>query len=245
MRTEKLASFIVRHKYLFLILPIILSIASFYFIKDIKIVTRSTDFMPTRHPFVEVQGELNKHFGGLNRVNIAIEVNKGNILNPVTLEKLYGIFDELSYLDEINPRRILCLFSRQIKHIEIHKEGFDVRRLLRDIPETKEGWRALRKKILRNPLVYGPLVSKDFKATLIQAGFKEEVPSKIIYEKVNEIIRKYKDKNHHIYVSGRPILEGYIETHSHFILYIFAISLIITLILLLSLIHISEPTRPY
>ncbi|MDL1972677.1 MAG: MMPL family transporter [Deltaproteobacteria bacterium] len=232
MKTEQLASFVVKHKYLFLLLPIILSIASFYFIKDIKVVTRSTDFMPTNHPFVKVQRELNKHFGGLNRVNIAIEVDKGTILNPITLEKLYGIFDEISYLDEINPRRILCLFSRQIKHIEIHKDGFEVRRLLRNVPQTKEQWQALKQRIIRNPLVYGPLVSKDLKATLIQAEFKEDVPSRVIYKKVNEIIKKYKDRNHHIYVSGRPILEGYIETHSHFILYIFAISLIITLILL-------------
>lgn len=232
MRTEKLASFIVRHKYLFLVLPIIFSITSFYFIKDIRVVTKSTDFMPTNHPFIKVQKELNKHFGGLNRVNIAIEVNEGTILNPVTLEKLYGIFDELSYLDEINPRRILCLFSRQIKHVEIHKDGFDVRRLLKDVPETKDGWQLLRQKILRNPLVYGPLVSKDFKATLIQAEFKEEVPSRVIYDKVNKITRKYKDKNHHIYVSGRPILEGYIEAHLGFIFYIFSITVLIILCLL-------------
>ena len=232
MKTEQLASFVVKYRYLFLLLPIILSIASFYFIKDIEVVTRSTDFMPTNHPFVKVQRELNKHFGGLNRVNIAIEVDKGTILNPITLEKLYGIFDELSYLDEINPRRILCLFSRQIKHIEIHKDGFEVRRLLRNVPQTREQWQALKQRIIRNPLVYGPLVSKDLKATLIQAEFKEDVPSRVIYKKVNEIIKKYKDRNHHIYVSGRPILEGYIEAHLGFIIYIFFITLIIILLLL-------------
>ncbi len=225
-------NFILRFRYVFIILPIVLSLVSIYFIRFLTPSMRSMDFVPTSHPFFEVHKKLSEKFGGLNMVNIAIEVKNGTILNPETLKKVKFIFEEVSMLDEVNPRRVLSIYSRQIKRVRVYKDGFEVKRFLRSVPTTRLGLARLKSEILRNPIVYGPLVSRDFKSTIIKAEFREDVPSTAIYEKVMGIIEKYRDKNHRIYVSGVPILEGYVQSHLGYIVYIFLTASAVVLILL-------------
>jgi len=232
VKEEQIAKFILKWRLLGIFLPIFLSIVSLFLIRDIKIETRQIDFIPSKHRFISVQNTLNQLFGGLNRVNIAIEVQQGDILQPAVLKEVQQIAEEIQLLDEVNPRRVHSLFAQNVKHIEIWPDGFSVTKLLREIPQTPQELASLRKKIEHNPLVYGPLVSKDFKATLIQADFKEDIPAHQIYAKVKEIVSRYQGADVNIYLSGRPILEGYIDTHLSFIFHIFAVTLVIILSLL-------------
>jgi hypothetical protein len=119
-----------------------------------------------------------------------------------------------------------------VKHIEIRSDGFSVSKLLREVPKAPEELASLREKIKHNPLVYGPLVARDFKATLIQADFREDIPARQIYAKVKEIVDHYQGADVNIYLSGRPILEGYIDANLSFILHVFAVTLVIILSLL-------------
>ncbi len=223
---------IFRFRYVFVAIPIVLSLVSLVFIGRLNITTRSKDFYPTRHPFVKVQRKLNRIFGGLNTVNVAISVRGGTILNTDVLSKIKGIYEDLTMLDDVNPRRVLCIFSRQIKKVRVYPGGFEIRRFLRDPPETRKDLEKLKVLIQRNPLVYGPLVSKDFKSAIIKVEFREDASSADIYREVNAVLEKYKGENIAFYVSGSPILEGYIQEHLGFIFYIFAVALLVILVLL-------------
>ena len=226
------ASLIWRYRYTFFFLPIVLSIFSIILTSRLRVITKTKDFIPTNHPYIKVQARLNEIFGGLSRVNIAIHVNQGTILDPEILKDLKAIFDDILYLNDVNPRRVLCIFSRQIKEIRIFPDGFEVKRLIEEIPHTQKELTALRIAIQKNPLVYGPLVSKDFKSTIIQAEFREDAPSKRIYQQLMSILAAHNHGKFTYYVSGRPILEGYIEAHLGYIIYAFALSFLIVLALL-------------
>ncbi|MDL1969812.1 MAG: MMPL family transporter [Candidatus Desulfofervidaceae bacterium] len=232
MRERDIANFIVKYRFIGIILPLFLCIVCIFFIPEIKIETRHLDFIPTRHHFVSVQQSLNQLFGGLNRVNIAIETRQGDILQPHILKKIKALAEDIQLLDEVNPRRVYSLFAQNVKYIEIRPDGFSVHKLIRQIPQTPLEINALREKIKHNPLVYGPIVSKDFKATLIQADFRDGVSSKQIYNKIKKIVNHYKSQDVVIYLSGYPILEGYIDEHLSFILYVFIVALVIILSLL-------------
>jgi hypothetical protein len=232
IREERIAQFILKWRFLGVFLPIFLCVITLFFIRDIKVETQQIDFIPTYHHFISVQQSLNDIFGGLNRVNIAIEAKKGDILQPAILKQVEAIAEEIQLLDEVNPRRISSLFAQSVKHIEIKPDGFSIHRLLRNIPQTQEALASLKQKIEHNPLVYGPLVAKDFKATLIQADFHEDIPAQQIYAKVKNIIKPYQGKGIKIYLSGRPILEGYIDAHLSAILNVFAVALVIIFSLL-------------
>jgi hypothetical protein len=160
---------------------------------------------------MQVQEKLASVFGGLNQVSIAIVVKEGDIFNKETLDKVVRITRKLYYMEGVNSSRVISLSSRKIKDVRASEVGFITKRLMREAPETKEAMGYLKKAILRNPMLYGPIVSKDLKATLILADFEPQVPSRTIFQELKKIIDIEKDKDHEIYMAGRPILEGWLD----------------------------------
>jgi len=202
---------LIRYRFGFLSLCLIISIFFAYQLKGLSFNTNLGDFYPLKHPYLKVQNRLNEVFGGLNQVSIAIEAKKGSILNLTTLEKAWQITRDLYLTDGINAGRVVSLSARKVKHVEANEEGFKTEWLMHDPPKTQEELISLKEKIIRNPMVYGPIVSRDFKATLIQADFESEVSVKKIFGFLQGIKNKYEDSNHVIYISGQPVLQGWLD----------------------------------
>jgi hypothetical protein len=202
---------LIRYRFGFLGLCLAISVFFAYQLKNLSFNTNLGDFYPLKHPYLKVQSELNEIFGGLNQVSIAIGVRQGDILNTRTLEKVWEITNQLYLTDGINAGRVVSLSARKIKHVEVSQEGFATERLMHDPPRTSEEIAVLKQRILRNPLVYGPLVSRDFKATLIQADFESEVSARKIFQLLRALEVQYQDYNHEIYIAGQPVLQGWLD----------------------------------
>jgi len=205
------ARFVIRHRIVSILISAVLTILFAYELRDLTLQTNLGDFAPQKHPYLAVQRQLTHIFGGLNQISIAIEVRDGDIFNYSTLSKVYRITKKLYLLDGINAGRVISLSARKIKNVRATPEGFRAERLMRNAPKSAEEMEKLRMAIVRNPMIYGPIVSKDFKGTLIQADFESDVPSRRIFRQVREIIEEEKDSNNHIYIGGRPILEGWLD----------------------------------
>lgn len=231
--SKRFAEFVIRFRILFILISLSLTLFFLWVQKDLKIQTNLGDFAPQRHPYIQVQKQLNYIFGGLNQVSIAIVVKEGDIFNQSTLNKVHRITNNLYLLDGINAGRIVSLSARKIKKVEATTEGFRVERLMSKVPEAGQGMERLKKAILKNPMLYGPIVSKDFKSTLIQADFESEVSSKRIFRELSQIVRSERDENNEIYISGRPILEGWLNFYLPRMLNLFLVTLIVVFLLLL------------
>jgi predicted RND superfamily exporter protein len=221
---------LIRYRFGFLSLCLIISLFFGYQLRNLSFKTNLGDFYPLKHPYLKIQNRLNEIFGGLNQISIAIEVKNGTILNLVTLDKVWQITNRLYLTEGINAGRVVSLSARKIKHVEANEEGFRTEWLMHDPPSTPEELRTLKNRILVNPLVYGPIVSRNFKATLIQADFESGVLSRKIFDVLQEIKKKYEDENNIIYISGQPILQGWLDFYlpricSLFIITLLAISL--------------------
>jgi hypothetical protein len=195
----------------FLALCLTISLFFAFHVGDLSFNTNIGDFYPLKHPYLKIQNRLNEIFGGLNQVSLAIEAKDGVILDPVTLKKVWQITNELYLTDGINAGRVVSLSARKVKHVQANDEGFTTEWLMHDPPTDIEGIEALRKKIVVNPLVYGPMVSRDFKATLIQADFESNVSARVIFRILQDIKRRYEDPQHAIYISGQPVLQGWLD----------------------------------
>lgn len=202
---------LIRYRYGFLGLCLIISFFFAYQLKNLSFKTNLGDFYPLKHPYLRIQNRLSEIFGGLNQVSIAIEVKDGNILNPVTLEKVWEITDQLYLTDGINAGRVVSLSARKVKYVEANAEGFSTEWMMQEPARTREELAALKKRIVHSPMVYGPLVSRDFKATLIQADFESEVSSREIFQVLQGIKKKYQDANNLIYICGQPVLQGWLD----------------------------------
>ncbi|TRZ95351.1 hypothetical protein D4R78_03775 [bacterium] len=223
---------LIRYRYGFLALCIIVSLFFAYQLKDISFNTNLGDFYPLKHPYLKIQNRLIEIFGGLNQVSIAVEAKNGTILNLKTLDKVWQITNDLYLTDGINAGRVMSLSARKVKHVQADEEGFNTEWLMHDPPKTPAELEILRQRIIINPMVYGPLVSKDFKATLIQADFESSVSVKKIFEILQGLKNKYEDADHKIYISGQPVLQGWMDFYlpkmaSLFILTLIAMSFVL------------------
>ena len=221
------SEFIIRFRWLFIVLNIGLTLFFLYTIRNITFQTNLGDFAPQKHPYVLVQKELTRIFGGLNQVSIAIQVKEGDIFNYDTLAKVDRITRKLYLMDGINAGRVVSLSARKVKNTVATPEGFVTKRLMRDPPATQEALAQLKAIATRNPLIYRVMVSKDLKATLIQADFASDVPSKRIFKELNQLIALERDSNTEIYIAGRPILEGWLNFYLPRMIKVFLVTLFI------------------
>jgi predicted RND superfamily exporter protein len=202
---------LIRYRYGFISLCLCISIFFAYQLRHLSFQTNLGDFYPLKHPYVDIQNKLNKVFGGLNQVSIALEVKNGTILNPSTLDKVWQITNELYLTEGINAGRVVSLSARKVKYIEANADGFVTEWMMHDPPKQEKEMAALKERIVRTPLVYGPVVSRDFKATLIQADFESDVSSRTIFRKLQDLKSRFEDPNNKIYISGQPILQGWLD----------------------------------
>jgi len=226
------AIFVIRHRVVAILFCLALTALFSYELRNLILQTNLGDFAPQKHPYLAVQRQLTSIFGGLNQISIAIEVKEGDIFSYETLSKVHRITKKLYLLDGINAGRVVSLSARKIKNVKTTSEGFGAERLMRDPPNSAEEMEKLKTAIFRNPMIYGPIVSKDFKSTLIQADFESDVPSRRIFRQVQEIVNGEKDSNSPIYIGGRPILEGWLDFYIPKMGKIFIGTLIVMVIIL-------------
>jgi len=217
---------LIKYRFGFLSLCLIITLFFGYQLKNLSFNTNIGDFYPLKHPYLKIQNRLNEIFGGLNQISLAIEAKNGTILNLITLDKVWRITNQLYLTEGINPGRVVSLSARKVKHVEANEEGFNTEWLMHDPPKTPEELEKLKQRIIRNPLVLGPMVSKDFKATLIQADFESDVSSRKIFNILQGIKKEYEDANNVIYISGQPVLQGWLDFYLPRMASLFFITLI-------------------
>lgn len=216
------------------IIIIFLVITGFFIsiLKDIRVETHLEDFLPQKHPFIKVQHRLTDVFGGLNQVSLALRVKKGDIFNKKFIDKVVSLTEDLYLIEGVNIARVNSIASRHIKHVVANAQGFFVKRLLRDVPEDKEGMEELKRRIQMNPNVYGKMVSRDFKSTFIQVDFESNVKTSYIFTTLQSLKKKYEDSNTEIYIAGRPILEGWLNFYLPAMFKILGISFLVIIVIL-------------
>lgn len=104
--------------------------------------------------------------------------------------------------------------------------------LMKDVPKTQAEADAMREVVRQNPpVIYGRFVSWDEKGALITANFvTDRLSGREVYTAVFDHIAKIKadeeDAQHHIYVTGGPVLVGWVVKHAFEIFQYIALTVI-------------------
>lgn len=142
---------LIRYRYGFLGVCLIVSLFFGWQLRNLSFRTNLGDFYPLKHPYLVIQNRLTQIFGGLNQVSIAIEVKEGTIINPVTLEKVWQITNDLYLTEGINAGRVVSLSARKVKHIEANEEGFVTQWLMHDPLKSQLELETLKKQNRAQP----------------------------------------------------------------------------------------------
>lgn len=217
----------------------LLTLVLSWFALHIEVRTVFEDMLPSRHEYVKTHQKFKDTFGGSNMVTIMLEVDQGDIFDPEVLEKVRTITLGLREVSAVNPFQIISLASKKLKEVRASTEGIETKPLMwPDLPANAEEREALKQAVLRNPLVYGPYVSKDLQATLITVDFIDrEVNYTKVFDEINALVASVENEKVGVRVVGAPILYGWVEHYLPETLKLVAIALTLTLAMLFLLLR--------
>ncbi len=236
---EKIAAFCMRRRALVASVVACLTIVLSWFALRIEVRTVFEDMLPSHHEYVKTHQKFKDTFGGSNMVTIMLEVNKGDIFDMEVLEKVRTLTLDLRELSAVNPFQITSLASKKLKEVRASTDGIETRPLMwPKLPANAEELTNLRQAVLRNPLVYGPYVSKDLQATLITVDFIDrEVNYAKVFEEIGALVKKVENDRVGVRVVGAPILYGWVEHYLPETLKLVATALALTLSMLFLLLR--------
>lgn len=231
----RLIDLILQHR-----VPVVSAILGFtcvmaYLAGQIEVKTVFSDLLPRNHPYVEVNNQFKQTFGGSNMVSIMLEVEQGDVFNPTVLAKVRQVTQALQKVEGVDTYQIASLASKKMKEVRASTEGIESKPLMwLGLPKDAGEIAVLREAVLNNPLVYGPYVSIDMRATLITADFIDGAVDYVkAYKQIEEIADAARGDGVLVRVVGEPILYGLVNHYLGETLRIFMVTVGALVVLLL------------
>jgi predicted RND superfamily exporter protein len=213
-------------------LTILITILAGFFATNLRIIIDPMAILPASHPFVSSKSQLETIFGEYYSFVVAVESKSGNPLDPVVLQKVQTITDELKKDSGLVKSTLLSVASQNAKAIlDNGSDSFEVRPLhtVLNQPEKLAQW------LSENPLYRNAIVSPDQKMFSALAQFKPDPQGYgAILKRIQPIIDKERDENVNIYLSGHVNFLGQIELYSERMVILVPIAIVLIALLLFS-----------
>jgi len=139
---------------------VILLVTSFFAweVRNLDISTRFSDLYPRNHLYTKLF-EKYPGFGSPFTVSLVIQVKKGTIYSPQTLQKIQEATRQVDLIPGVDHDQIFSIASRKVKHVEATIGGIQASNLLTSqVPQTAEEIAKLREKTHSTGGVIGALI---------------------------------------------------------------------------------------
>ncbi|MFH0813459.1 MAG: MMPL family transporter [Pseudomonadota bacterium] len=212
---RKLAEWVLKFRWLNIIITIGLIAFFGWKMTTAVILNDPDDWSNQKHPYVKLNHRILKEFGGATILQVMVKVKEGgkykDIYNTDTLKRVKEISDRLYIMKGFIPPNFEGLAAPKVKYFKATEEMITIEQMMAETPRTDEAVARIKEGVLTNPLVYGKLVSKDFKGTLIMADYNREITLDEIYEEALKIKKEYSDENHTVEIAGKPVQMGWLN----------------------------------
>jgi uncharacterized protein len=203
----------------------------------LRIYTDFSDLLPQNHSYIQVYNRLKENFGGANMIVMAVEVEKGTIFNEETLKLIHAATQGVDNLPGVNHNLVNSLTHRTARKVFLDDLGgfasesyYDPQRPGYTVAELEQ----MKNDVIANPTIYGLLVSPDMKAALIKAQLNEgDIDYPKTFAALQEVRETLATAGHQIYVTGNPVLTGWVYTYLDQIVEILAYTLALLATLLI------------
>src|SRR3990172_1898569 len=163
---------IVRFPVTIIILAIFATAFFAYQFKDLHMVLDPKAILPQNHPYVKLNNEIEKQFGGSRVVVIGVASKDGDIFNPSDVEKIRLINEEAKKLPGILENNVVSIADRKVKYVKAEGDALEIKGLLEGIEYTPEGMALLKQRVYSNPMFINSLISEDGTVAAIILDFK-------------------------------------------------------------------------
>jgi predicted RND superfamily exporter protein len=234
-KIDRMFDALIRHRKLVVLAIAIITAVMGYQASQISIKTVFSDLLPKDHPYVVVNQRFQQTFGGSNMVSIMLETDQGDIFNAKVLAKVQRLTVALQKVPGVDTYQIVSIASKKIKEVRASTEGVESRPLMwPELPKDAAEMAILKEAVLNNPLVYGPYVSLDMKATLVTLDFNDaNVDYTQAFKQIMALADEARGDGVQVRVVGEPILYGWVNHHLVETLKIFLVAVAALVLLLL------------
>ena len=231
---EKIVRLLIRFRVAGLIALALVTAFFAYQMKNIEMFTQFIDLFPSNHPYVQIHKKYERYFGSAYQAILMLEVKNGDVFNKETLEKMSRIQSEVDLIPGVDHFGIASIASSHETVVRETPDGISVKPVMDKVPQTDAEMEALKKRVFTSSNIYGTLVSWDRKALLLNANFhQDKLDFNTLYNKFMAIKAKEEDANHKIYLSGQPLIYGWIYHYLPQMGAIFGVTVIVILLMLL------------
>jgi uncharacterized protein len=214
-----------------LVLAAIGSITIFFALAlpKLRIYSDFADLLPQRHPYIQTYNRIKENFGGANTIVMVVEVKDGTIFNDATLRVINRATQSIDSLPSVNHNLVSSLTHRTVRKVRLAPDGGMSSRPYYDASNathTSAELEKLKGDVIADPQVFGLFVSPDLKAALIRAQLNEsDLDYSKTFSALQLIRHDIESSGHRVYVTGNPVLTGWVYTYLNQILGILACTL--------------------
>ncbi len=208
---RKLIGFIIKNR--FIALAVMTFITGFFAtqITHMEMFTRFLDLFPANHSYVKTHKLYEKYFGGAYQSTLMLEVKNGDVFNYETLKKIQRIQYDVDLIPGVDHFAIYSIASPKVYFTRETAQGFSTKQIMEDVPENEQELAELKRKVFTSPTINGRYVSLDRKALRLDANFIEgRINFDELFDEFMKIKEREEDANHSIYISGMPLIYGWI-----------------------------------
>lgn len=196
--------FIIKYRRWFIFIPLILSLLLILPLRNAKINTDLNSYFPENIPAKINQDKLEEIFGSNEPVILFIHAD--DILAKNTLERIRELNRVFSRKKEIS--RVISPFS--LKNIRSEEGSMVVDPAVKRIPSNERSREKLRTSLRNNDMVYGTVISDDFRYALIILFPAKNISDRVLIRTINEQLQKFPGKEE-VFLNGTPFMRYEIQ----------------------------------
>ncbi len=195
--------FVIKRAGWVLLAVFLITLALGYEIKNLKVETDISASLPQNIPAKRIYDKVGKIFPSRDFILVVLETD--SLFQPPVLAEI----DSLTHVFEDLPGIYSVMSPTNAKLIVGTPEGMEVREALQKIPRTPEEMEAYKKRLLKNNIFTGNLISDDHKAAGIMLFLKKTIRPRVIAGDVIQITKK-ESKKYTILATGKPVVNYYL-----------------------------------
>lgn len=233
--TAWLEDFCFNHRRLWLVLWVIVTVAAAMAASNLRIDASFGKQVPGQHPYIQTLLKYEAYVTGANRINVVVRSRQGDIYSPEYLDILRKVSDEVFFIPGVNRTTLKSLWTPNVRYTESVEGGLESQPVVpASYAPTAEGAEMVRRNVLRGDLI-GSLVAHDATAAMVVGELRDTDPQTgepidyvRVAEKLNEIRRRFDSEQIQVHIIGYAPLVGAIVEGGQSVLGFFAISALVT-----------------
>ena len=234
-RLERYARFLTEHAWMVLVAVALVTVVLAAGTRRLRADFDVEASLPANHPFVQIDREIRRQFGGRRTMIVAIVPRDGDVWRPEVLALVRDVTLVALRLPDVIAQNVVSLAAPSVRYAEDRGGSLEIDYLMRDPPRTPEEVQRLRARVQDDPQLRGLLVTPDDRAALLFVDFWDGPSAQEIVERTMGLAAPYRDRPVDFYFAGEPMFAaGDLEQSKEIARRIPLTFLVIALMLLLS-----------